>query len=78
MSNKRVRLSDQVRAAVDASGMSRYRLCKMLEVSESTLSRFMAGTMGLSMDVLDHLADALNLNLAGNPTKPADRRRKAR
>jgi transcriptional regulator with XRE-family HTH domain len=77
MSNKRVKLSDQVRAAVDASGMSRYRLCKMLEVSESTLSRFMAGTMGLSIDLLDHLADTLNLNLADNP-KPAQRRRKAR
>jgi transcriptional regulator with XRE-family HTH domain len=60
---KRLSLSDQVRQAVDASGLSRYRICKHLDLTESTMSRFMSGEGGISMAMLDKLADLLNLNL---------------
>ncbi len=63
MGKQRVKLSDQIRQAVDASGMSRYRICKQLGMGEATMSRFMAGKGGLSMDNLDALADLLNLDL---------------
>ncbi|HYT91309.1 MAG TPA: helix-turn-helix domain-containing protein [Gemmataceae bacterium] len=63
MAKKRERLSDQVRRAIDASGLSRYRICKMLHLAEATMSRFMNGQGGLSMAHLDALADLLNLNL---------------
>jgi predicted XRE-type DNA-binding protein len=63
MSKERSKLSDQIRQAVDDSGLSRYRICKTLEIAESTMSRFMAGKGGLSLEVLDALADLLNLNL---------------
>ena len=42
-------LSAQIREAVDSSGMSRYRICKEIEVAEATMSRFMSGKGGLSM-----------------------------
>jgi transcriptional regulator with XRE-family HTH domain len=63
MGRKREKLSDQVRRAVVASGLSRYRICKTLGLAEATMSRFMNGQGGLSMAHLDALADLLNLNL---------------
>jgi hypothetical protein len=42
MAARRIRLSDQVRRAVDASGLSRYRISKEMGIAESTMSRFMA------------------------------------
>jgi transcriptional regulator with XRE-family HTH domain len=63
MDKQRVKLSDQVRRAVDASELSRYRICKTLGIAESTLSRFMSGEGGLSMEYLDALADLLDLDI---------------
>jgi transcriptional regulator with XRE-family HTH domain len=72
MGKQRVKLSDQIRRAVDASGLSRYRVCKELGFSQASMSRFMSGHSGLSMEVLDALADLLELNI----TAGAGRRRK--
>ena len=63
MARTRERLSDQVRQAIQASGLSRYRISKQLGVAESTISRFMSGKGGLSMDNLDALAELLGLNV---------------
>jgi transcriptional regulator with XRE-family HTH domain len=62
-------LTDQIRQAVDASGLSRYRICKMLGIAESVLSRFMSRKAGLSLDTLDRLAALLDLHL-GAPKQP--------
>ena len=80
MGKSRVKLSDQVRRAVDASGLSRYRICKTLGIAESTLSRFMAGQGGLSMEYLDALADLLDLDIVSRkrPAAPAGRAAKRR
>jgi transcriptional regulator with XRE-family HTH domain len=82
MDKKQIKLSDQIRRAVDASGISRYRICKDLGIAESTMSRFMAGLGGLSMEYLDALADLLELNLADFRPKvlaqPAPRATKGR
>ncbi|HEY1378992.1 MAG TPA: helix-turn-helix transcriptional regulator [Gemmataceae bacterium] len=71
MAERRVKLSDQVRRAVDASGLSRYRISKEIGVAESTMSRFMAGRTGLSMEYLDRLADLLGLNITATKTTTA-------
>ena len=63
MKAKRVKLSNQVRQAVDACGVSRYRLSKATGLSQSQLSRFMAGHIGLSMHALDALADVMGLDV---------------
>ena len=62
MGNKK--LSDEIRDAVDASGMSRYAIAKALELAESTISRFMNGKGGLSMEYIDRLAALLGLHIA--------------
>ena len=61
---KRTRLSDEIRRAVDASGLSRYAICKQLGILQSSLSRFMSGKGGLTMANLDALAELLDLHLA--------------
>jgi ribosome-binding protein aMBF1 (putative translation factor) len=57
------RFSDQIRDAVEASGMSRYRICAEIRISQSAMSRFMHRQGGLSMDVLDRLAELLGLRI---------------
>jgi hypothetical protein len=58
---KRERLIDQVRRAVDASGLSRFSIYKAVGVSHVTTDRFTSGQCGLSMDSLDALVDLINL-----------------
>ncbi|MCA1683476.1 MAG: helix-turn-helix domain-containing protein [Actinobacteria bacterium] len=55
--------SDQIRRAIDSSKYSRYSICKHIKVDQSTMSRFMNSKGGLSMDVLDRLAELLGLRI---------------
>ena len=61
--SKRKTLSDEVKAAVDAAGMSRYEICKRIGLAEAAMSRFMSGKAGLGMKTLDKLADFLDLHI---------------
>jgi len=63
MTQKPLPLSEQIRRAIDASGISRYRIGKEIDVSESSLSHFMAGRAGLSQAVLDRLGIFLGLEI---------------
>jgi len=63
MKRKRLTLNDKVRRAVDASGMSRYAICKASGVKQAAMSRFMAGKRGITLTTLDALADVLGLDL---------------
>lgn len=70
MSKKRAKLSEQIRQAVNDSDLSCYRICKMIGMDKSIMSRFMNRRGGLQQDSLDAIADILNLNLA-KPTAKA-------
>jgi transcriptional regulator with XRE-family HTH domain len=63
MSTRRIKLSDQIRRAVDAAGVSRYRIAKTLRLDCGLFSRFMADKSGLSVKNLDALADVLGLDV---------------
>jgi len=63
MAKKRIKLSDQIRQAVENCGQSRYRIAKETGISEPTLSRFISKERGLPMTTLDRLADHLGLNI---------------
>ena len=58
-----MKLSDQIRLAVDQSELSRYRIAKSTSISHPTMSRFMARRGGLSMEFADRVADFLDLNI---------------
>ena len=66
-------LSSQLRAAINASPMTRYRICKLTGISQSGMSRFMAGEGGLTLAALDRIAMLLELGITWK-TKSKDRK----
>ena len=80
MSKKRVMLGDQIRRAVDASGLSRYVICKETGINEGSFSRFMAGSVGLTLANLEAVADLLDLQIVagGNPRSVAPAMKRGR
>jgi len=66
MANKR--FSDQIRDAVNASGMSRYAICKALGFSQAAMSRFMSGHGGVSLEILDKMAEVIGLEVISKST----------
>ena len=56
-------LTDQLRQALDDSGLTRYRIAKETGISESALAQFYNGHRGLSMDALNALGEFLQLTI---------------
>jgi ribosome-binding protein aMBF1 (putative translation factor) len=69
MTRRHDKLTDQIRRAIDESGVSRYRLWKETGIDQATLSRFMAGKAGMTLKSLDVLADALRLRVVAGRSK---------
>ena len=71
MTRKRTTFSDKLRQAINGCGKSRYQISMETGIDQATLSRFINGKGGLSMPVLDLLADYLGLNITmgGKPIK---------
>lgn len=67
--SKRVSFSDQIRKAIDESGMSRYEICKRLELDQGAMSRFMHGKQGLELATIDRLAEMLGLEITSKKGK---------
>ena len=57
------RLSDQIRRCIMESGITRYRISKETGVSEGTLSQFVNGHRGLSVEAMDAIGLFLNLSV---------------
>ncbi len=76
MAKRRSRkLTDQLRQAIDDSGLTRYRIAKETGISEATLSKFYLGQRGLSMEALNALGDYLELTIfmPRNPSKQKEK-----
>ena len=56
-------LTDQLRQAIDESGLTRYRISQESGISEATLSKFYLGQRGLSMESLNALGECLQLTI---------------
>jgi len=71
MAKKRPKLTDQVRRAIDDSGLTRYQIAKETGIDESALAKFYNGKRGLSMEALNALGECLQLtiNLGQKPKK---------
>ena len=48
-----VKLTDQLRQAIDDSGLTRYQIAREAGIDESALAKFYNGHRGLSMKALD-------------------------
>lgn len=68
------RLEAKLKAAIKGSPMSRYAISKASGVSQPTLSRFMAGERGLSVDAADKLLTLFKLEI--RPARPGQRKGK--
>ena len=69
MTRRRDKLTDQIRRAIEESGVSRYRLWKETGIDQAVLSRFVAGKAGMTLKSLDVLADALGLRIVADRSK---------
>ena len=79
MSKKRLKkLSEQLRQAVNESGMSRNAIARATGIDKGALSRFVHGERGLSLATLDVLAELLRLRVVadGPPKAKAKHRMK--
>ncbi len=56
-------VTEQLKKAIDASGQSRYAICKATGIDQAQLSWFMGGECGLSMETVDGLCEYLGLEL---------------
>ena len=56
-------MSDEVREAIEKSGLSRYAICKGAGIEEGAMSRFMRGQTSLTLRTLDKLAAFLDLHV---------------
>lgn len=63
-----MKFSDQIRQAIARCGMTRYQISKATGVTESTLSRFMAGEH-IRTSTLDILAEYLGWQLVVTKTR---------
>ena len=62
--------SDEIRAAVQNCGKTRYRIAKETGIDAAALCRFVQGKMGLTTDTLDKLTEYLGLRIVtGKPRK---------
>lgn len=66
---------DEIRRAIERSGVSRYRISQETGIDQGQLSKLMAGTSGLSIERLEQLARYLDLEII---VRPRQRRRKAK
>jgi transcriptional regulator with XRE-family HTH domain len=66
----------QLKAAIDASGLSRYAISKRSGVTQAQLSRFMAGKRTLSLPAVEKICAVLRLTLVGE--EPAAKKRKGK
>jgi transcriptional regulator with XRE-family HTH domain len=55
--------ADQLRQAIERSGLTRYRVAKLSGISEAVLSRFANGQTDLSLTNTDKLCAALGLRV---------------
>lgn len=60
---QRKRLSDQIRDAIRRSEMSQNEIARQSQIDGGTLSKFVTGERGLSLESIERLAVTLNLQI---------------
>jgi len=70
MDKKQTKLSEEIKAAIMASGQTRYAICKATGISEATMSRFINARGWFGRETLDVLAAHLGMSVTVNHPKP--------
>lgn len=66
---KRKLISEQLRDVINDGPLSRYKLCKLLEIDYGTLHRFSVGKTKLSMNLMDRICELYAIDLARPRTR---------
>jgi transcriptional regulator with XRE-family HTH domain len=69
--SEREGIGDQLRRAIQASGLTAYKLSQDSGVSRSQLSRFLRGERDLSLGVADKVCELLGMRLTDPEAGPA-------
>lgn len=69
MARRPQKLSDQIRKAIDASGLTKYRIAKETGIDKSALGKFYHGERGLSTEAMDALGEYLGLSIVMDQKK---------
>ena len=64
---QRLSLSDELRQAIERSGVSRYSIWQQTGIDQGSLSKFMDGERGLGMESIDQIAELLGLHIVAEP-----------
>lgn len=67
-----MKLSDQLRKAINDSGFTRYAIAKATGIDQSALCKFMNGERGVSVEAMDKLGKHLGLMLVLKRRKRKD------
>ncbi len=67
MSKSKPTITEVLRAAIEKSGLTRYKIAKESRIPESNLRRFMQGEMSVRLETADLLAAYLGLRLVPDP-----------
>ena len=71
----RMAVYDELRKAIEESGMTRYAIAKTLKVDEARLWRFMHHETGLSVEAVEEVAEFLGYEVRMNRvSKPSSKR----
>lgn len=60
---KQLRFSQQLKAAIEASELTQYRIAKESGIARSSLSQFMTGKRSMSLANIDAILEVLDLEL---------------
>jgi transcriptional regulator with XRE-family HTH domain len=60
---QKLRFSEQLRAAIEASELSQYRIAQESGIARSSLSQFMTGKRSMSLANIDAILEVLDLEL---------------
>ena len=60
---------DEIRRAIEDSGVTRYRISRETGIDEGHLSKLMAGEVGVSLANLQKLLDYLDLEIVIRPKR---------
>lgn len=61
------KLTEAIRAAIQASDETPYAIAKGAKVARSQLSRLLSGESGMTVDTLERVADYLGLQITVKP-----------
>ena len=67
MGKNKPTLTDVLRAAIQRSGLTYYRIAKATGIDEANLGRFARGELSIRLDKADRLAAYLGLRLVPDP-----------